>query len=78
MKMYDGVIVQLRTFLASTRDEFQMVSFMPPADLSPQKETLYPLDGRLTVLEICERSAEDKNHYLCCESRNLASPRLIG
>ena len=77
MKMYEGVMVQLRTFLASATDEFQMVSFMPPAALSPQKETLYALDGRLTALEIWERSAENKNHFLCWESRNQAGHQLI-
>jgi hypothetical protein len=73
MKIYEGVVAHLRTFLASAKDEFQMVSFMPPAALSPQKETLYPLDARLTVLEICERSAENKNHYLCWEKPGQSS-----
>jgi len=57
--MHGGVMAQLRAFLASVRDKFQMVSFMPPAALSPQKDPLCPLYGRLIVLEICERSAEN-------------------
>jgi hypothetical protein len=75
--MYEEVMVQLRAFLDSARDKIQMVSFMPPAALSPQKDPLHPLYRRLVVLEICERSAENENHYLCCESRIEISPQHI-
>jgi hypothetical protein len=77
MKMYEGVMVQLPVFLASARDEFKMVSLVLQLPFPHRKIPLNPLDGRLTVLEICGRSAENKNLYLFCESKNQASPQHI-
>lgn len=59
--MYDGVMVQLYAFLASVRDEFQMVSFTPQLPCPHRKIPLNPLEGEgFILLQICESSAENR------------------